>query len=191
MSIDSKKICCTGCEFETREFYRPILIVYRLKNGKEIDTGRAKGWCFNCGDYVDIENLNLDQLREARIVKAREIENYQIRAGELTKRFLASLRNRAEKTDLQCSITRLDEEIQKLGDLIEVAAMRKSGARCLACWLDDTAPVTFDSQDNISHDFRHECGGRLIFLGEDSGMRLNFAITTYVLNEEGELLEER
>jgi hypothetical protein len=191
MSIDSKKICCTECDFETQELYRPILIVYRLSNGVEVKAGYTKGWCFDCRDYVNIEDMNLHRLQERLVAKEQERRGKQIRTSELSSVFLAGLRNQSELRNLRYSITRLDEEVRELGSLLAIAENRISKSRCLTCWAGNTTPVTFDSKSNLSRDFRHECGGYLRFINEESGMRFNFAITTYVLNEEGLLLEEQ
>jgi hypothetical protein len=91
---------------------------------------------------------------------------------------------------LQYQLEWLDKEIAELGELLEIAKNRESKARCLKCWSDRTAPLTFDSESNIAHDFQHECGGNLQIIHDHSGPRFHFFVSTYVLNEEGEFLGE-
>ena len=42
MSIDSARIICTGCDYETSEVYRPIRILYLTSNGQTVATGRIR-----------------------------------------------------------------------------------------------------------------------------------------------------
>ena len=72
MSIDSARVFCTGCDYETREVYRPVRIRYQMANGKTIETGRSKGWCFDCSGYSDIEKIDEENLREDLVSKERE-----------------------------------------------------------------------------------------------------------------------
>jgi hypothetical protein len=167
------------------------LVLYKLKTGKEIETGRSKGWCYSCRDYVDVEDVNLNQFREKHKEKDQERREIKNHCDELTKGFFTSLLNKKKLIKMRHSVEMLDQEIKDLAALSEMVGNRKSKARCLTCWSDNTVHLTFDSEDHLSHDFRHECGGQLKFVPEPSGMRFNMSLTTYVLNEEGELLEER
>lgn len=190
MSIDSARIRCTGCGYETREVYRPIRIRYLTNNGKSLATGRAKGWCYDCSSYSDIEYMNKDDLHDALAAKERERLDVRYRLDRLGYGFFSGLRQRSEKKRLQHEIDQLDGEIAELEGLLEIANSRKSNARCLKCWSDRTAPLTFDPRDHIAHNFQHTCGGNLQMLDDPSGPRWNFRLTTYILNEEGELLRE-
>jgi|TARA_Y100001933_G_scaffold264530_1_gene330646 hypothetical protein len=188
MSIDSARVFCTGCDYETREVYRPVRIRYQMANGKTIETGRSKGWCFDCSGYSDIEKIDEENLREDLVSKERERREQRGRLLELDSGLLAGLRHRSERRRLKYSIERLDEDVAELAGLLEIAKGRKARARCLKCWSDRTAPLSFDSADDVAHDFRHECGGNLKIVHDHAGPRFHFAVATYVLNEEGELL---
>lgn len=188
MSIDSARVVCTGCDYEEKEVYRPIRIRYQTANGRTIETGRAKGWCYNCASYSDIESINPGELHDELVSKERERTEARNRQDELNCGFLSKLRHRAEKKQLQHHLKCLDEEIAELDGLLKIANSRKSKARCLKCWSDRTAPLKFDSESKISYNFQHECGGNLKIIDDHSGPRFNFRVTTYVLNEEGELL---
>jgi hypothetical protein len=190
MSIDSARIVCTGCDYETREVYRPIRIRYQTTKGRTVETGRAKGWCYDCASYSDIEIMNQGELHDELISKERERLEAHHRHDELNRGFLSNFRHRSEKRELQHQFEWLDKEIDKLGGLLEIAKNRKSKARCLKCWSDRTAPLTFNSDSNIACDFQHECGGNLQIIHDHSGPRFNFRVSTYLLNEEGELLGE-
>ena len=190
MSMSSARIVCTGCDYETIDVYSPILIRYQTASGKFIETGRAKGWCYNCSNYSDIEKMNHDQLYDELTSLKREWLKARHRHDELNRGLFSNFRHREEKKQLLGNIKWLNEEIADLGELLEIAKRRKSNARCLKCRSDRTVPIEFDSKDNIAHGFQHECGGNLQIIHDDSGLRASILLTTYILNEEGELLDQ-
>jgi hypothetical protein len=190
MSIDSAKIVCTGCDYETHEVYRPIKIRYQTTNGSIVETGRAKGWCYDCASYSDIERMDPKEFHDELASKDRERCEVVNRQDELNRGFLSNLRHLSEKKELQYQLECLDNEMAELQALLEIAKWRKSKARCLRCWSDKTAPLTFDSESNIAYGFHHECGGNLKISYDDAGPRFNFRVATYVLNAEGECLGE-
>lgn len=190
MSIDSARIVFTGCDYEARELYRPIRIRYETSNGKSVETGRTKGWCYNCGGYSDIEKLDQGDLRTQLDAKENERRDVRQLLDGINTGFIANLRHRSERRELQYRLERLEEELAEVGGLLEIVKNRKWKARCLKCWSDYTAPVSFDSDDGVARDFVHECGGNLQIIHDHSGPRFHFRVTTYILNEEGELLGE-
>jgi hypothetical protein len=177
----SSRVCCTGCDFETREFHRRIRIVYRYCGGKEFEARRTKGWCYDCAGYADIEEMDIGRLQRRLEQKERERREGRCRAEELSKGFLGGFSNRSELKGFQYSLRRLDEEIKDLGNLLEIATTRKSRPRCLKCWSDNTSQLD---------DFRHDCGGELKIIPDLSGPRYYYPVATYVLSNEGELLDE-
>ena len=190
MSIDSARIVCTGCDYETREVYRPIRIRYQTMNGRTVETARAKGWCYDCASYSDIEKMNQGELHDELVSKERERLEAHHHQNELSRGLLSNFWHRSEKKQLLHQLEWLDKEISELSGLLEIAKSRKSNVRCLKCESDKTAPLTFDSESNIAYDFKHECGGNLQIIHDHSGPRFNFRVSTYILNEEGELLGE-
>ena len=190
MSLDSARIVCTGCDYETREVYRPIVIRYMTANGNAVETGRAKGWCFDCAGYADIKNIDPEVLGAALIAKECERAEADQRRIALSHGFVQRLRNRTERGNLRCGIRWLDDEIAVLRELLGIARNRRSKARCLRCWSASTASLSFDPQDDIARDFRHGCGGHLRIIHDHAGPRFFFRRKTYVLNEEGECLGE-
>jgi len=190
MSFDSARIVCTGCDYETLEVYRPIRIRYRTTKGRIIETGCAKGWCYDCASYSDIERMNQGALNEELLSKERERLKARHRQDKLNRSFLSNFQLQLEKRQLLYHLERLDEQIAELKRLLEIAQSRKSKARCLKCWSDRTAPLTFDPENNIAYGFQHECGGNLKIIHDHSGPRFIFRVSLYILNEEGELLGE-
>lgn len=188
MSVNSARIVCTGCGYETREVYRPIRVRYQTANGKIVATGRSKGWCFNCASYSDVEGIDAGQLHARLMSKELERSEKRTRLAELDRGLLAGWRNRSERQLLHYELKQLAEALSEVVGMLEIVRSRKSNARCLKCWSDRTARVSFDSRDNIAHDFVHECGGNLQIIHDGSGPRINFRLTTLVLNEEGRLI---
>ena len=178
MSIDSARVVCTGCDYETRDLMRPVRVRYQAEDGKSVETGCATGWGYDCADYSSIERIKQAQ-REARDQLAA-----------LNEGWFSRVRYRAQKGHLRYQLGNLDNAIAKLGALIRMVNHRSSKARCLKCWSDKTAPVTFDAGNDAAQDFVHECGGQLRIIHDHSGPRFHFRVATYVLNQEGELLVE-
>lgn len=191
MSTDSARIVCTGCDYETHELYRPIRIRYKTSNGKSVETGRTKGWCYNCGGYSDIEDLNQGDLQITLVSMENDRRELSQRLDDLNRGFLAKLRRRSERGELQYQLEQLDNELAEVGGLLEITKHRKSKSRCLKCWSDSTARVSFDSEDGVAHDFVHDCGGNLQIINDHSGPRFHFRVATYILNEEGELIGKK
>lgn len=129
MSIDSARIVCTGCDYETREVYRPIRIRYQTTTGRTVETGRAKGWCYDCASYSDIERMNQGELHDELVSKERERLDARHLQDELNRGFLSNFRHRSEKRQLQDQLEWLDKEIADLGVLLEIAKNRKLKAR--------------------------------------------------------------
>ena len=122
MSLPLANIYCTGCDFETRDLYRPIRIVYRWASGKQLETGRQKGWCYHCDDYRDIENMDPERLASDRAEMERQRSEKRARFAELSKGFFAGIRNRSTRRTLRYAIEGLDEEMQETGELLDIAA---------------------------------------------------------------------
>jgi hypothetical protein len=112
------------------------------------------------------------------------------REAELNGGFLSRFQNRSERQQLQYQREDVDKEITELTALLDIAQGRTANARCLKCWSDNTAPITFDQNGGIAHDFKHECGGHLQIVHDQSGPRFHFRLTTYILTGEGELVRE-
>jgi hypothetical protein len=65
MSIAAAQITCTGCNFQRSFNYRPVILLYRIDDGSEIEAGRVFGWCSSCNDIRDIEAfMDKQQIRE-------------------------------------------------------------------------------------------------------------------------------
>lgn len=188
MSVESSRIVCTGCDYETMDPHRPILIRYVFGDGRSITTGRDKGWCYRCANYSDIEKMDKEGFEREIYDKENERSEANERLGKLSIGALSWLKNRSEKSQLNYQIQQLESSISQIGHLLEIANHRRSKARCLECGSDKTAKVIFPPEGGLAHDFQHECGGKLRLIHGESGMRFSFRLSTYVLNEEGELL---
>ena len=190
MSINSARIVCTGCDYKTSEVYRPILIRYHRASGEPIETGRSKGWCFECAGYSDIEKMDQGELHDSLVSKERERLEVHARLAELERGLFSRFRHRRERERSQYELRRLEGGITELEILLEIARSRRAKARCLSCWSDKTFPISFSLDDDVANKFKHTCGGNLRIIRDRSGNRYHFRKKTYVLNEEGELLGE-
>lgn len=190
MSFDSARICCTGCDYETWEHYQPICLVYRLDDGQRVKGGITTGWCFNCEEYRDTEELNSDQMQRLLVAKEREQRECQARLGDLPRGRLRRLRSRTERREAKSKIEDLSRDITDVRLLLDIAKKRAGCPRCLRCWSEHTTPLSFDADDNLAHGFKHKCGGMLKMIYEEDTLRLSFSVATYFLNAEGQLLEE-
>jgi hypothetical protein len=190
MSIDSARVVCTGCDYETRDLIRPVRIRYQAADGKSVVTGCATGWCYDCADYSSIERINPDVLRKELAQKEQAQREARDQLAALSEGWFSRVRHRAQKGHLRYQLGNLNNAIAELGALIRMVNHRSSKARCLKCWSNKTAPVTFDAGNGTAQDFVHECGGQLRIIHDHSGPRFHFRVATYVLNQEGELLAE-
>ena len=190
MSIDSARVVCTGCSYETRELYRPVVLRYQTTPGSHVETVPAKGWCYDCAEYLYIENMHPAALRAQLDNAERSRQAVRRRQNELNGGFLSRFQNRSERQQLQYQLEEVDKQITKLTALLDIARGRTSNPRCLKCWSDHTALITFDLNRGIADDFQHECGGHLQIVHDQSGPRFHFRLTTYILTGEGELVRE-
>jgi hypothetical protein len=110
-------------------------------------------------------------------------------ADQAEARLLGRLKRFAAIRSKQYVLAYLTADAETLRDQLTIAVTRTSGPRCLACWGESTAPVTFSGPDNATKDFQHHCGGQLRKLrredGEPPQLRVHFATTTLVLDPEG------
>jgi hypothetical protein len=189
MSIESQRVVCTGCDFETRELYRPIRVQYQLASGKVIEVGRRKGWCYTCDTLVEIEDMDPGEIQKRLDRKEAECATVRHALTKLKRGFLGRLKRFAAIRSKQYVLAYLTADAETLRDQLTIAVTRTSGPRCLACWGESTAPVTFSGPDNATKDFQHHCGGQLRKLrredGEPPQLRVHFATTTLVLDPEG------
>lgn len=190
MSMPTAQIVCTGCDYEASELYRPVRICYQTASGKIVETVRTKGWCYGCAGYSDIEDMNQERFSSQLVEKEQERLEVRNRQEQLNHGFLSGFRHRSKREQLQFQLEYLDEEITKLGELIDIAKRRVSKARCLKCWSDRTVPLTFSSEEQIAYDFQHDCGGNLQKIDDPMGIRFHFRLAIYTLTEEGELLDK-
>ncbi len=190
MSMPSARIRCTGCDYETVEPRRPILLTYRLPDGTQVGCGRDKGWCYECDDYRDIERADPVRLRSELEASGRRVDALRAELAELSRGLLGWFRNRFKRSVLRSTLAYVDDERRDLNDVLRVAQQRTSRPRCLQCWSENTVPVSFH-ENGLSAEFVHGCGGRLQFLEDARAERFSFATTRFVLDVEGRLLEER
>ncbi len=154
MSIESDKICCTQCDYETLEVYRPIIVIYVLSDGTEVETGRAKGWCYDCDAYADIENVDLGQLQRELGALQQKMDKLGARLECLSRGLLGRLRNASARKRLRLEIEWLEQERHGLSSLLEVAGQCASRPRCLQCWSQRTAQVSPSiSYTNVAVDY--------------------------------------
>ena len=193
MSFDALQISCTGCDYEANELFAPLRIVYRLEDGREFVGRTTNGWCYCCESYGRIEHIDFQKLADD--IRAVEIERKEVRDRlvRLAGRFLARFRGRTELNLAEDNLQNLECSAQELEILIKLARQRNGCPRCLRCWSEETVPIGFDASDDLSHNFKHVCGGMLRIGPHPSNLRVNFGsgTTCYVLTPEGELIEKR
>lgn len=171
MSIPSRQIICTNCNYESWMRYVPIIIVYELDNGEKFESGRGYGWCYSCNQFTDVEKI-FDPIQI----------NYQIEA--LSKKINVqpsfwSFKKRNSDNK------QLNEELNELSIQLAYAKNRKSLPRCLICANEDIERINFVDGE-ISGEFKHSCGGNLILLPEDQdSVRFFYKAQTIHLNSEG------
>lgn len=188
MSVPSSRIVCTGCSYEAPELYRPVLVKYVTVEGDSVEAGRAKGWCYDCDEYRDIEALSRDELSSQLARKEGERDAALTLVKQLSSSWLARFWHRSKTYRLESDVEKLGREIDHLNTLLGIASRRRSNARCLDCGSEHTAPIRFSPEDNIAHNFQHACGGNLQLVKNESGIRYSFRVTTLILDEEGGLI---
>ena len=175
MSVQPTPAKSTLVDISTPHHQPPILVVYRLDDGREVRTHRNKGWCYSCNEYCDIEAIEPSEyqgrLRRTELALAENLAAQKKLGGRLPDRlrnFKRYLQLRFTERDIRAAMT-------ELKSLLTIAASRQAGPRCLRCWSDRTAPIHFRNGETANP---LECKA------DES----DFAYTTYLLNVEGELL---
>lgn len=176
MSIPSNRVTCTGCSFEATRQYRPISLLYRLREGVEAKAGRSFGWCHECGTIRDVESaLDATAIEDS----LRELRSSRTPLRKLW-RTIARRLGAADSSD--------EGEERNLEHLLLIAGERKSEPRCLVCGSEATKEVHFN-QSGLS-DFAHECGGYLRMEPPDpNAPRFFFRPALVELDGEGRRLE--
>jgi hypothetical protein len=190
MSFDSMLIACTGCDFQARDFFQPVTLVYRLPDGTEAPAYRERGWCHACAHYRDIERIDIPKLEN---VLAEEQVRFDVLVSELRamlnlwwRWFVFRSRKRAIVGDVSAS----QAKILALARLIAALHSRSSGPRCLECGSEKTESLDFEN--GVTQRFRHTCGGRLRIVPseeDEDPIRVNFGRgSVWFLNTEGEIV---
>ncbi len=194
MSVDSAKISCTGCSYQVYEHFQPIHLHYVPTASDEpaqqdvIQSHCTTGWCYQCDGYRYIEDINPTQWQ----AQLRTIQQQQSAVTvELTQRqtgFLQRWWTRSRQRELREQAATLTADNARFNQLLLFFQARQSPARCLQCFSNQTAPISFDGEHRSSSNFVHRCGGRLQISFADFELRCLFRPKTYLLNKEGEQL---
>lgn len=189
MSVTASSILCSGCDYQQLDTYLPRRIVYQLAGGERIEAWFAKGWCYRCAGWSDIECLDSATLaNELRSVE-RERDELRRQLEGLRRSWLKRLKHRFGQKQLQQVLVELEQRRGTLESLLNIADQRQSPPRCLNCGSDRTATVTLDESTGLAQDFRHQCGGVLRSLhGLGPELRFSYRTVTQILDEKGELL---
>lgn len=190
MSVEPSRIFCTGCDYESQVVFRPIRIRYQRDDGASVEVGRTRGWCYECDMYTDIENIDPGKFRSELIDHEEKLFELNRKFSQLPSGLFSGLLNRSKKEQLKLEIDALSDQISQARLVLDFFEKRASRARCLKCYSEHTAPVSFDAENHTSKDFVHHCGGKLLILHKGTGLRLNFRSTLYVLDPEGQFLWE-
>lgn len=188
MSMNSARVVCTGCDYQTREMYRPIRVQYQTAEGNITETSCTKGWCYSCDGYSDIEHLNSAEFQQQHVAQEHERDEILVQLEQLSCGLFWRWRHRSARRQLKYELETLDKSIGTLRQLLEMLANRRAKARCLKCWSDKTVPISFKADNGLAEGFQHQCGGYLRLIQDWQGPRFNFGVTTYTLNPEGELI---
>ncbi|MDE2186535.1 MAG: hypothetical protein KGL51_00760 [Betaproteobacteria bacterium] len=177
MSVPSSHIRCHGCEYQGFMQHRPLTLRYMLPDGDTVDTGREFGWCRNCEGIRDVEGtLDVNAIRS-------ELETRKPKRQSISRLFKNAI-DRAlggKSNDAQV-------QLHELANLLRLAELRRSSARCLSCGKEDVSYVAFDEQGTSSN-FVHSCGGRLYRVPSDpDGPRFFYRPEIIRLDVEGHRL---
>ena len=190
MSMDSAGIFCTGCAYESREVYQPIGIRYLRDDGKTVETGRTKGWCYRCDSYADIEKIDRESLLDVLNGLVKQTIELKQKLAELETGIFAKFFNRYQRQNVAWQLEQLVEKQAETELLLAFFAKRVSKPRCLKCFSEQTVPITFNAENYLSDNFRHHCGGQLRITHDDIGLRINFRRKVLVLSAEGEFIKQ-
>lgn len=175
--MPNSHVRCTKCDFEAAIAHRPITLEYQLPDGGTLKTGRAFGWCKDCGGIRDTErrfDTTAIRLRIAEL-EGRPRSAAQ-RLGSALSRLLGGARDVEE------------DELTELKAELQLAQNRRSPPRCLACSGTETIAVSY-GPDDVSTNFIHECGGRLRRIAPDpDSPRFFFQPQVISLDAEGRRL---
>lgn len=188
MSVNSARVVCTGCDYQAIEVFRPILIQYHTAAGELIEASSTKGWCYCCDGYSDIEHLNCAEFQQQLVEKEEERDSVQVQLVQLSSSLFAKWWHRSTIRWLRRQLDTLNKGTSSLRQLIEIAGTRTAKARCLKCWSDKTAPISFNTDNADTNQFTHQCGGHLQLIHSWDSLRFHFKVTVYTLSEEGERL---
>lgn len=188
MSRALDKVVCTGCSYEAPEFHRPILIRYRGVDGTTVENRRSQGWCYQCDSYSALACLDRAELKKKISIEVGNLSGTTQRLEEEPHGLLSIFVNRKRRRMLRAQIEDITTEIARSNVLLSVSESWQSDGRCLECWSGKVARITFDSNSGFAHNFKHDCGGTLKLLGDPSGIRYRFNLSTYVVDHDGRLL---
>jgi len=146
MSMPSGYVRCHGCDFEGVMQRRPIILEYILPSGAVVQGYRVFAWCTSCAKVTEAEQpLNTSSVQAEIDVLTRQ------QSG-----FLGRLLGGGKVDEV---------ELRQLREKLQLAQLRKSGARCLKCGRSTIIPLEFD--ENGTSNVVHTCGRRLFVVPED------------------------
>ena len=187
----STKIVCSNCDFATYRPEGPTFINYILNDGTEFKTAPAHGWCYECGTYSMIEDMNPDSLGKRLFLNTLRRSEGLFRFRSWTTLFFRPLHSWKNYKDARDELKWIDTSIERLHNLLLIAGQRESPPRCLSCWSVRTASVTFvpiAASFSVAYDFRHDCGGLLRAVDEEPSLFITARTQILVVNSEGNLL---
>lgn len=146
MSIYSRQMRCTGCDYKGLIFAQPITLVYQVPGGGELRLGREVGWCSQCDDIRSFEpDFGQFFEQESRAMElTRTVQSSGFRFKKMFKR------------DLQPE----EQELVALSLGQKIARNRGTSPRCLTCETPGSGTVPLSA-------FTHSCGGKIIDDGPD------------------------
>ena len=191
MSIRSKRIVCTGCDYETREFYAPMHLYYCLPDGSTAPASRRRGWCLDCDSYRNIECVSIRDMESTLMQLQDDLVELNATVDQLSRYWWRRLFQRPKLETAVSEQQEAEVAIYGLEAILPKLRARQSGPRCLCCGSERTEPVTFDSISGLTNDFRHCCGGQLREVGrEEDAENIRFArgVSTRWLDTEGRIV---
>lgn len=114
MSINSVKILCSGCDYRADDYFRPVRIRYSTSIGGTVETGRARGWCFNCRKFSYIEDLDCEHLQRDLALKNRTLDETKQRLEETGQRMLSRIKYYDERRGLRGYQKQLGRDTRKI-----------------------------------------------------------------------------
>ena len=183
MSVASSMIECDKCDYGSSMSVVHGIFNY-VSNGSKYNVGRSYGWCYECQEFVAVENLVIDKDIESEIINTQKKIEFVESVG-----FWARMRSEYKKLKRDFNFNL--KHIQELEWKIDHIKNRNSPPRCLVCGATNISSIDVRYLDYYHPGpakklmgFTHpNCGGKLWLIRDP--IRWNIKFTPQVYDIEG------